>query len=179
MEMKMKKFILPLLLLLFAFTASAQTPNNEVQNVKCCEIIVQTITGTTDTTAKSDLPKNLTDIGNKLKSIFVFSSYRLSKTQIFRSSEGFEQKDSVTESSTSEEVALRGLKQTQGNFHFDYFRFSLLLRTLKSINETAFTVKHFSIDSNTPTLLGSVSLPKTDKSFDEAAFIVVTVKPVD
>lgn len=179
MEMRMRKIILPFLLLLFAVTTSAQTPNNEVQNEKCCEIIVQTITGTTDTTAKSDLPKNLVDIGNKLKSIFAFSSYRLSKTQIFRSSEGFEQKDSFNESSTSEEVALRGLKQTQSNFHLDYFRFSLLLRTLKSINETAFTVKRFSIASNTPTLLGSVSLPKADKSFDEAAFIVLTVKPTD
>ncbi len=133
----MKKIILPFLLLLFAFTASAQTPNNEVQNEKCCEIIVQTITGTTDTTAKSDLPENLSDIKNKLKSSFAFSSYRLSKTQVFRSSEGFEQKDSFNESATgttSEEVALRGLKQTQSNFHLDYFRFSLLLRTLKSID---------------------------------------------
>jgi hypothetical protein len=182
MEMKMKKYILPFLLLLFTFTASAQTPNNEVQNEKCCEIIVQTIVGTTDTTEKSDLPQSLADIGNKLKSSFAFLSYRLSKTQVFRSAEGFEQKDSFNESvtgTTSEEVALRGLKQTQTNFHFDYFKFSLLLKTLKSINETAFTVKRFSIESNTPTLLGSVSLPKTDKTFEEAAFIVLTVKPTD
>jgi hypothetical protein len=182
MEMKMKKIILPFLLLLFTVTASAQTPTVEVQNEKCCEIIVQTITGTTDTTEKSDLPQNLADIGKKLKSSFSFSSYRVTKTQVFRSNEGFEQKDSFNESSTgstSEEVALRGLKQTQSNFHFDYFRFSLHLRTLKSVNETAFTVKRFSIESNTPTLLGNVSLPKTDKSFNEAAFIVLTVKPTD
>jgi hypothetical protein len=182
MEMKMKKFILPFLLSLFTFAASAQTQTVEIQNEKCCEIIVQTITGTTDTTEKIDLPKNLADIGNKLKSSFAFSSYRLSKTQVFRSAEGFEQKDSFNESAigtTSEEVALKGLKQMQSNFHFDYFRFSLLLKTLKSINETAFTVKRFSIESNTPTLLGSVSLPKTDKTFDEAAFIVLTVKPTD
>ncbi len=178
----MRKIILPFLLLLFAVTTSAQTPNSEVQNEKCCEIIVQTITGTTDTTEKSNLPPNLAGIGNKLKADFSFSSYRLSKMQVFRSSEGFEQKDSFNESvtgTTSEEIALRGLKQTQSGFHFDYFKFGLLSKTLKSINETAFTVKRFSIASNTPTLLGSVSLPKTDKSFNEAAFIVLTVKPTD
>jgi hypothetical protein len=187
MEMKMKKFILPFLLLLFTFTASAQTQNNEVQNEKCCEIIVQTITGTTDTAEKSDLPKNLANIEKNLKSIFSFSSYKLSSTHFFRSSSNFEYKGFFAQSknySSVVEMTLSELKQTKNGYYFNNFRFGLLLLSSmdndsKYRGQTGFTVKDFLISQNTPTIIGSVSLPVKTQNYDEMIFIILTVKPAD
>jgi hypothetical protein len=185
--MKMKKIILPILLLLFTFTASAQTQTVEVQNEKCCEIIVQTIIGTTDAAEKSDLPQNLANVGKTLKSVFSFSSYKLSSTHFFRSSGTVEYKGFFAQSknySSVVEMTLSELKQTKSGYYFNNFRFGLLLLSImendsKYRGQTGFTVKDFSVLPSTPTIIGSLSLPVKTPSSDEMVFIILTVKPTD
>lgn len=165
------------------------------------EAVLQVVIGSNELTPGSKLPKNLSSISGMLDDNYSFASYRLANTFIGRvaNTGGIEYK-SVSDifGKTSEgdwptflDWNLSGLRSnvtadSASAFQVQQFRFGarVPIRTMRSVENgkasdvvnyesVGLVVNRLAIPENRPTMIGTISLPKTSGT----VFLVLTVKP--
>ena len=191
------------LLAVFLFgglTAFAQGPNPKFES--SYEVVLQLVVGSNEGGEGTALPANLRGMSGQLKSNFGFSNYRLDNTFVGRiAANGTFEYKSVSNSFGSgvdaetpsflEWTLGRLISSTddkgQAAVMAQPFRFGakvpVKVSTLvdggtKTVSNTSYesiglTVNQVSLAQNAPTLIGSLSLPKTAGTI----FLVLTVRP--
>lgn len=168
------------------------------------EVVLQVVAGSNDAAQKPNLPSNLANVAKNLRNNFSFSNYRLSNTYIGRVANtgnieyktvtsGFGQNpNSETPSFLEWSLGnLRNLPDANGRraIQLQPFRFGARMpivtasykddggKTNSVINyeSIGLTLQRVSLPENVPTLVGTLSTPKSD----EAIFLVLTVRPVE
>ena len=183
-------------------TASAQSETKQTE--PSYEAALQLIVGSGDASIKGDLPPNLAGVSRNIKNNFPFTNYRLSNTFVGRiaNTGSFEYKSlsdmfGQVEGSGSPTFlewtlgSLRNMPDAAGkpSFQAQPFRFGarVPVKTGQSRNTegqvvdiinydgVGLTVNRISLPENKPTLIGTLSLPKTSGTL----FLVLTVKAVE
>jgi hypothetical protein len=184
--------VFPLLFLFSAFSASAQSDQLEPS----FEVALQVVIGSNEAASRAELPANLSTISKQLKGNFAFSNYRLANTFLGRvSNTGTVEYKSVSnilgqetdaESPTFFEWSMGNFRAVQSGFQARGFRFGarVPVRTgsIKDAGGVANPVINYEsvgvsmtligLPANTPTLVGTISLPKTAGTI----FLVATIK---
>ena len=188
-------FVFPLLFLSSTFSASAQSDASQ-QLERSYEIALHVVIGSNDATSRADLPASLSAVSKQLKGNFAFSSYRLANTFIGRvSNTGTVEYKSVSnilgqetdaEAPTFLEWTMVNFRAVQNGFQARSFRFgarvpvrtgtvkvaSGVSRPVINYEAVGITMNLLGLPANTPTLVGTISLPKTSGTI----FLVATVK---
>jgi hypothetical protein len=161
------------------------------------DVVLQVVVGSNDA-ARSDLPKELSAISRQLRSKFAFSDYRLANTFLGRVGENgnLEYKSVANFLGKGESDATPTfLDWSLGNFsgvseagsknifHVQSFRFGSRVPVRMSLKADApinyepigLSFNRVGFSANTPTLLGTLSLPQTDGMM----FLIITVKPAE
>jgi len=183
---------------LISASSTAAQANTKIQADQDYDITLQVLIGTNDAGAYMDVPQNLGNITKQIKPNFVFSRYRLAYTLLGRSSTNgeFEYKsmfNAIGEPTQGDaqsflEWSLRGLRSSTEGLQAQAFRFGarLPVNTSNTRDESGKTQSVFvyegiglnlsrvGIMENVPTLLGSLSLPKTNGTL----FLVLTLTPI-
>src|SRR5687767_5260930 len=186
--------VLPLLALLLVPEASAQ-PDTQLE--PSYEVALHVVIGSNDAGARNDLPANLSSISKYLKGNFSFSNYRLANTFLGRiSNTGNVEYKSVSnilgqetdaESQTFLEWSMGNFRSVSNGFQARSFRFGARVPVRTStfkdgagagtsvVNYEAIglTMSVIGLPANTPTLIGTISLPKTTGTI----FLVATIRP--
>jgi hypothetical protein len=184
---------------LFVSTAAAQGDRQPMIEPSF-DVVLQLVIGTDDRAAGQPLPQNLGNVVKQLRGNYSFAEYRLSNTYLGRLANGgnFEFKSLSTifgrgaESETPSflDWSLHGLRaapNASGRSDIAVgFRFGARIPIKVSTREEGgkqFPVFNYesiglnagrvSLPENTPTLLGTLSLPNTNNTM----FVVVTFKP--
>jgi hypothetical protein len=191
-------FVLPLFLLSSIFTAFAQS--NAVEPLEpSYELTLHVVIGSNEPVAGVNLPPNLSVISKHLKGNFEFSNYRVANTFLGRiSNTGNIEYKSVSnilglptdiESQTFLEWSMANFRVLPNGFQARSFRFGarVPIRTGSVKDSTGIvspTVNYESLGlamnmiglpANTPTLIGTISLPKTTGTI----FLVATIKTAE
>jgi hypothetical protein len=187
--------VFPLLFLLSALSASAQSdPAQQLE--PSFDIALQVVVGTNEGASRADLPSSLSAISKQLKGNFSFTNYRLANTFLGRvSNTGTVEYKSVSnilgqetdaESPTFFEWSMGNFRALQNGFQARAFRFGARVPvrtgTVKDSAGVANPVINYEsvgvsmnligLPANTPTLVGTISLPKTAGTI----FLVATVR---
>jgi hypothetical protein len=184
-----------LVLSLFSISASAQS-DPSLQLEPSFDVALQVVIGSNDAVSRADLPANLSAISKQLKGNFAFSNYRLANTFLGRvSNTGTVEYKSVSnilgqetdaEAPTFFEWSMGNFRALQNGFQARAFRFGARVPvrtgTVKDSSGVASPVINYEsvgismnligLPANTPTLVGTISLPKTAGTI----FLVATVK---
>lgn len=169
----------------------AQTPPAAEQ--RSYEAVLYVILGSDDATAGDELPPKLGAVGKQIRDNFQFSSYRVLNTYLgrmadngsleYKSVSSFQNASLEPESPSFLEWHLARLsKDPNGrNFSFELFRFGARV-PVKMGNEAGkpvvyesvgLTLNRFGLLEGMPTLIGTISLPKTTGT----VFLVMSVRP--
>jgi len=199
---QLRRYLLLLALPLLVFSAdvrtSAQTePATKMESTY--EVALQVIIGSNEAGAKPDLPPNLSAITKHLRNNFSFSNYRLANTFLARLSNNsnIEYKsvsnilgqESDAESQTFLDWTMGNLRAYPNGFQARPFRFGARVpvrvgsskdesgRSVPIVNyeSIGLTVGVVGLPLNTPTLIGTVSLPRTTGTI----FLVATIRQTD
>lgn len=167
------------------------------------EVALQVIIGSNDAISGVVLPDNLSPIARQLKSNFSFSNYRLVNTFLgriantgqleYKSVSNILGQESDAESHTFLDWSLNGFKTMpnssgQTAFQVQNFRFgarvpirtgsfkdeSGKLSSVINYESIGLTMVRVGLPENNPTLMGTLSLPRTNGT----AFLVLTIKSV-
>ena len=187
--------VFPLLFLSATFSASAQADLSQ-QLEPSFEVALQVVIGSNESASRGDLPASLSAISKQLKGNFSFSNYRLANTFLGRvSNTGTVEYKSVSnilgqetdaESPTFFEWSMGNFRAMQNGFQARGFRFGarVPVRTgtvkdaagvagpLINYEGVGVTMSTIGLPANTPTLIGTISLPKTAGTI----FLVATVR---
>jgi hypothetical protein len=191
---------IPILLLSILFV-SASSAQNDQRIEPSYDVVLQIVIGGDDKTAGQPMPSGLSNITKQLRSNYSFNDYRLTNTYVGRIANGgnFEFKSVSTifgrgvESETPSflDWMLGGLRTGQNtsgknDLMLQVFRFGARVPVKAGSREEngkqlpifnyepiGLTSSRVTISENTPTLLGSLSLP----GVDSAMFVVVTFRP--
>jgi hypothetical protein len=192
-------FALPLLFLFIACpTAFAQT--DPPQNIEpSYEVSLHVVIGSNEAGAKGELPSSLSAISRQLKNNFSFSNYRLANTFLGRiSNTGNIEYKSVSnilgqetdaESQTFLDWSIGNFRSMQGGFQARSFRFGARvpvrtgsmkdeggrLTPIVNYEAVGLTMSMIGLPANTPTLIGTISLPKTTGTI----FLVATIRSAE
>ena len=190
---------IPLLLLLTISNTLAQAydPNQKME--PSYEVALHVVIGSNEAGARGDLPASLNSISRQLKNNFSFSNYRLANTFLgritntgnieYRSVSNILGQGSDPESQTFLEWSMGSFRSMQNGFQARSFRFGAKVpvrvgstrdeagRVNPVINyePVGLTLSMIGFTPNTPTLVGTISLPKTTGTI----FLVATIKPLD
>jgi hypothetical protein len=189
-----------LAILILVLSASAQ--NDPRPALPSYEATLQVVVGTSGGAAGANVPANLRGVIAELRPAFAFADYRLDSTYVMRvgNTGSFEYKsvsttigsgpDSETPSFLEWTVSgVRAADNDKGQkvFQTDAFRFGARVpvrtggftdpatsRVTPSVNyeSVGVTASRVSVPENTPTLIGTLSLPKTAGTM----FLVLTLK---
>jgi hypothetical protein len=194
--------VIPYFLLSILLLASAAAAQNDQRIEPSYDVVLQIVIGGDDKTAGQPIPSNLSNITKQLRDNYAFSGYRLTNTYVGRIANGgnFEYKSVSTifgrgvESETPSflDWTLGGLRSGQNatgksDLMLQVFRFGarVPVRTgsfreeggkqvpIFNYEPIGLTSSRVTLAENTPTLLGSLSLPGVDSSM----FVVVTFRP--
>lgn len=196
-----KLVFLFLVLLTFAVTSFAQGDARQAIEPSY-DVVLQIVVSGDDKAATQPMPQNLANIAKQLRANYSFPEYRLANTHIGRIANGgnFEYKaisnvfgrgqDSETPSFW--DWSLTGLRSAaagsgKNDLHIQGFRFGarIPIRTSSFKDEAGKSQPIFNYESiglnsvrvtlpeNTPTLIGSLSLPNTTGT----VFLVLTLRP--
>jgi hypothetical protein len=185
--------VFPLLFLFSAFSVSAQP---ETSREPSFDVALQVVIGSNEGASRGELPAGLSTVAKQLKGNFSFSNYRLANTFLGRvSNTGTVEYKSVanilgqeteTESPTFFEWSMGNFRAFPNGFQARAFRFGarVPVRT-GSVKDAAgvsspvinyesvgISMNLIGLPANTPTLVGTISLPKTSGTI----FLVATVK---
>ena len=184
------------LLILFGISAAVAQPDG-AQLEPSYEIALHVIIGSNEPGARADVPAGLANVSKYLKSNFSFPHYRLANTFLGRiSNTGNVEYKSVSnilgqetdaESQTFLEWSMVNLRSAPNGFQARSFRFGARVPVRTStfkdgvgagtsvVNYEAIglTMSVIGLPANTPTLIGTISLPKTTGTI----FLVATIKP--
>ncbi len=190
-------FVLPLLFFTALSTATAQ-PEGPVMEPSF-EISLHLVIGSNEAGARADLPASLSGISRQLKSNFSFSNYRLANTFLgrisntgnieYKSISNIFGQESDSESQTFLEWSMGSFRVMPRGFQARSFRFGARVpvrvgsskddsgRISPVINyePVGLSMAVIGLPANTPTLIGTISLPKTTGTI----FLVATIKPVE
>lgn len=190
---------IPLLFLLACSAAFAQPePQNRIE--PSYELSLHVVIGSNEAGGRGvDLPSNLSGISKQLKSNFAFSNYRLANTFLGRiSNTGNIEYKSVSnilgqetdaESQTFLDWSMTGLRSTDNKFQARTFRFGARVPVragstkddagkvtpIFNYEPIGLSMNMIGLTANTPTLVGTISLPRTTGTI----FLVATIKSAD
>jgi len=197
----LQAIVVAVTLLLIVTGASAQIGPPRPPIEPSVEAVLQVIIGSNDS-ADGNLPAGLRVLTGQLRANFPFPNYRLDSTYVGRlgGSGTFEYKSiSNTIGSGPDSDTPTFLEWTLGNlrtssdgktiYQAEPFRFGARVpvrissfkdeggKVLSNVNYEAvgLTVNRVSLAANTPTLIGTISLPKTAGTL----FLVLTVRPAE
>ncbi len=184
-----------LVLLAFGSLAFAQTDTQQLLEPSY-EVALQVVIGSNEAAIKNDLPASLAGISKHLKGNFSFSHYRLANTFLghvsntgnieYKSVLNILGQDTDAESQTFLDWSLGNFRVLQNGFQARSFRFgarvpirtgsvkdgSGVVTPVVNYESVGLTIHMIGLPENTPTLLGTISLPKTTGTI----FLVATVK---
>ena len=187
--------VFPLLFLFSSISVSAQSDGSQ-QLEPSFEIALHVVIGSNDGASRAELPASLSTISKQLKGNFSFSNYRVANTFLGRvSNNGTVEYKSVSnilgletdaETPTFFEWSMGNFRAYQNGFQARSFRFGARVPvrtgTAKDAAGVASPVINYEavgismvgigLPANTPTLVGTISLPKTAGTI----FLVATVK---
>ena len=190
--------VLPLLVLAAGSITFAQSDAAQ-QLEPSYEVALHVVIGSNEGGARNDLPANLSVISKHLKGNFSFSNYRLANTFLGRiSNTGNIEYKSVSnilgqetdaESQTFLEWSMGSFRALQNGFQARSFRFGarVPVRTgsfkdsaggvnpVVNYESVGLTMNMIGLPANTPTLIGTISLPKTTGTI----FLVATIKTAE
>jgi hypothetical protein len=199
--MKKPKFFVFALLFLFSLTnVFAQTEQEKNQIEPSYEIVLHVVVASGNPTEKGKLPPSLSGVIGKLKNDFSYSNYSLAATFLERmSASGVightgvlnQLKQTNEEKIYFSDWGLSGLKAGKDEkgkdlVQFQAFNFGAKVPVVTAIGgkgdgvevvnyeNIGIRITRFNLPENTPTIIGSLSTPKTD----EFIFLVLTVRPV-
>ncbi len=166
------------------------------------EAVLQVVLGSGEAAQNGSLPQSLSGISRQLKTNFAFTNYKLVNTYLFRiantgnldykSFADIYAQESGTDTPSFLEWRLIGLRSAPNNagqkvFQVQSFKFGSRVpiksagiredgksTATVSYESIGLTLDKISFNENSPTLIGTLSLPKTDGTM----FLVLTVKPV-
>jgi len=191
-------FVLPLLFFAALSTAAAQPEVGPVMEPSF-EISLHVLIGSNEAGSKADLPANLSGISRQLRSNFSFSNYRLANTFLgrisntgnieYKSISNILGQESDPESQTFLEWSMGSFRVMPRGFQARSFRFGarVPVRTGSSKDDSGritplihyepvgLSMNVIGLPANTPTLVGTISLPKTTGTI----FLVATIKPAE
>ena len=191
-------FVLPLLFFTFLLTASAQPDAGPVMEPSF-EISLHVVIGSNEAGSRGDLPASLSGISRQLKNNFSFSNYRLANTFLgrisntgnieYKSISNILGQESDPDSQTFLEWSMGSFRVMPRGFQARSFRFGAKVpirvgssrddagRSSPIINyeSVGLTMSVIGLPANTPTLVGTISLPKTTGTI----FLVATIKPAE
>ena len=184
----------PLLVLLFLSVAIAQPDSQQLE--PSYEIALQVVIGSNEPTAKTDLPAALSGISRQLKGNFSFSNYRLANTFLgrisntgnieYKSISNILGQESTADAQTFLEWSMANFRALPNGFQARSFRFGarvpVRLGSLKdssggvvnpiNYESVGLSVNMIGLPANTPTLVGTISLPNTTGTI----FLVATIR---
>ena len=192
-------FALPLLFLFIACPAAlAQTdPSQKIE--PSYEVSLHVVIGSNEDGAKGELPSSLSAVSRQLKNNFSFSNYRLANTFLGRiSNTGNIEYKSVSnilgqetdaESQTFLEWSMGNFRSMQNGFQARSFRFGARvpvrvgstrddagrMNPVINYESVGLTMNMIGLQANTPTLVGTISLPKTTGTI----FLVATIRSAE
>lgn len=201
---KSKIFLLTIFVFLFGLSSVFAQNESERQAEPNREIILQVLVASNSPAGKTTLPSSLANVTRKLNSIYSFADYRVAMTYLERvaNSGNLEYRgiaDNFMQNQKEErpvflEWALGGLRilpnaNNQSVAQFQNFRFGMRVpvvtgtfkaesgQTSSVVNyeSTGLTVQRFNVPENTPTVIGTIMLPRTD----ETVFLVLTVNSIN
>jgi len=201
---RLKNFLLfPIFSFIFLIgAASAQVEPKTIE--PSYEAILHLIVGSGDASGNDGLPQNLSNVSRQIKNNFTFANYRLANTFVGRIANfgSFEYKslsdmfgqEKDNDSRTFLEWTLGGLRAVpdaagQNSFQAQTFRFGARVpvktgqtknsegQIIDIINyeQVGLSMNRTSLGENKPTLIGTLSLPKTNGTL----FLVLTIKAVE
>jgi hypothetical protein len=187
-----------LLLLTFSTSfAQAYDPSQKIE--PSYEVSLQVLIGSNDVAGRSDLPSNLNAISRHLRENFSYSNYRLADTFLgritntgnidYRSVSNVLGQGTDVETQTFLEWSMSSFRSQQNGFQARSFRFGarVPIRTGSVKDEAGRTTPVLTYESvglnmstiglpaNTPTLVGTISLPRTTGTI----FLVATIRSTD
>jgi hypothetical protein len=160
------------------------------------EVFLHVIIGSNDAGGGTEMPASLSNLSRSLKGNFPFSNYRLANTFLGRiSNNGTIEHKSVSnllaqqtdaESQTSLEWSLANFRAMQNGFQARSFRFGARVpirvgttqnpggATTPIVNyeSIGLTMNTIGLPANSPTLIGTISLPKTTGTM----FLIATIR---
>jgi hypothetical protein len=186
--------ILSLLMISLALSVSAQPEATQLE--PSYDVALHVVIGSNDGAARAELPGNLASIAKQLKGNFAFTNYRLANTFFGRiSNTGTVEYKSVSnilgqetdaDSPTFFEWSMNNFRVVQNGFQARGFRFGARVPvrtgTVKDATGASSPVVNYEsvglsmnmigLPANTPTLVGTITLPKTAGTI----FLVALVK---
>jgi hypothetical protein len=185
--------VFPLLFLLCVSAVVAQPDGGQLE--PSYEIALHVIIGSNEPGARADVPPGLSNVSKYLKSNFSFSHYRLANTFLGRiSNTGNVEYKSVSnilgqendaESQTFLEWSMVNFRSAPNGFQARSFRFGARvpvrtgtfkdgtgMNSVVNYEAIGLTMTVIGLPANTPTLIGTISLPKTTGTI----FLVATVR---
>ena len=190
---------LPLLFLLACSAVIAQSEPFQQTLEPSYELSLHVVIGSNEAGAKGDLPANLAGISRQLKNNFSFSNYRLANTFLgrisntgnieYKSISNILGQETDAESQTFLDWSLTGLRATENRFQARTFRFGarVPVRTgtmkdeagkispIVNYESVGLSMVMMGLSANTPTLVGTISLPRTTGTI----FLVATIRSAD
>jgi hypothetical protein len=187
------------LLILFVTSAAFAQGDPALKLEPSYEVALQVVIGSNDAGARGDLPSNLSAISKHIKGSFSFSNYRLANTFLgrisntgnieYKSISNMLGQETEAESQTFFEWSVGNFRSTERGFQARSFRFGARVpvrtgsfkddtgKTSPMINyeSVGLTMSLIGLPVNTPTLVGTVSLPRTAGTI----FLVATIRPAD
>jgi hypothetical protein len=189
---------IPLLFLLACSAAFAQAdPGQRLE--PSYELSLHVVIGSNEAGARGDLPSNLSAISKQLRSNFSFSNYRLANTFLGRISNtgNIEYKavsnilgqETDAESQTFLDWSMTRLRSVENRFQAQSFRFgarvpvrigstkddSGKVTPIVNYEAVGLSMNMIGLPANTPTLIGTISLPRTTGTI----FLVATIKSAE
>lgn len=189
---------LAMLVALLTSTALAQ-PEQDVSSDQNYELSLQVVIGTNEDGPRSELPANMAAVSRQLRSNFQFSNYRLVNTFFSRiSNTGNVEYKSVSnilgqqteaESNTFLDWSMSDFRVMPKGFRARSFRFGArvpvrmgsfkdgagIVNPVVNYEAVGLTMNMLGLPANTPTLIGTISLPKTTGTI----FLVATVRTAE
>ncbi|HUS00043.1 MAG TPA: hypothetical protein VMZ26_18415 [Pyrinomonadaceae bacterium] len=188
-------FVLSLLLL--ASISSSNAQSNTVEQLEpSYEVALHVVIGSNEPSAGTNMPAGLSGISKHLRANFAFSNYRLANTFLgrisntgnveYKSVSNILGQESDSESQTFLEWSLANFRVVPNGFQARSFRFGARVPVrVGSVKDNAgvvnpvinyesigLSMNMLGLPANTPTLVGTISLPKTTGTI----FLVATIK---
>ncbi len=192
--------VLPLfaLALIFALSSTTFAQTDVASKLEpSYEVSLQVLIGSNEAGSKSDVPSSLSSVTKQLKDNFSFSNYRLANTFLGRiSNTGNIEYKSIanilgqeTETQTFLEWSLGNFRSIESGFQARSFRFGARvpvrtgsMRTesgrvdpVVNYESVGLTMNMLGLPANRPTLVGTISLPRTTGTI----FLVATIRSAD
>lgn len=198
--MKKPKFFVLAILFLFSLQTIFSQTEDKNQIEPSYEVVLHVVVASNNPTEKGKLPPSLSGVISKLKNDYAFPNYNLAATFLERmSATGVightgilnQLKQTNEEKIYFSDWGLSGLKagkDAKGKdlIQFQAFNFGAKVPVVTTFNakgdggeivnyeNIGVRITRFNLPENTPTIIGSLSTPKTD----EFIFLVLTVRPV-